>query len=120
MQGQSHGPVVPFAGTAPYLVTPRFSTEADMPTPHLNGKHETTLRTIFQHPVSHNLDWHQLVRLLSALGTVEEHDDGRLTARVNDQEAVLHRPRHKDLNSVEDVMHVRHFLERAGVTPPPS
>ncbi len=91
-----------------------------MPTPHLNGKHETTLRTIFQHPVSHNLDWRHLVRLLSALGTVEERPNGRLTARINDQEAVLHRPRHKDLNSVEEVMQVRHFLERAGVAPPPS
>jgi hypothetical protein len=91
-----------------------------MPTPHLNGKHETTLRTIFQHPVSHNLDWRQVVRLLSHLGTVDERPDGRLTARINDQEAVLHRPRHKDLNNVDEVMLIRHFLERAGVTPPPA
>jgi hypothetical protein len=95
-----------------------FSLEADMPTPRLNGKHETTLRTIFQHPVSHNLDWHQVVRLLSSLGTIDEHPDGRVTARINDQEAVLHRPRHKDINSIDEVMLIRHFLERAGISPP--
>jgi hypothetical protein len=41
-----------------------------MPTPkpeHLNNHHRTTLRQIFQHPVSYNIEWHAVMSLLEAV-----------------------------------------------------
>ena len=45
---------------------------------HLNNHHRNTLRQIFQHPVSHNIEWHAVVSLLEAIGSVAEHHDGML------------------------------------------
>ena len=36
---------------------------------HLNNHHRNTLRQIFQHPVSHNINWHAVVSLLKAIGS---------------------------------------------------
>ena len=40
---------------------------------HLNNHHRNTLRQIFQHPVSHNIEWHAVVSLLEAIGSVVAH-----------------------------------------------
>ena len=45
--------------------------------PHLDNHHRNTLRQIFQHPVSHNIEWHAVTSLLDAIGTVEVHHDGQ-------------------------------------------
>ena len=39
--------------------------------PHLNNPHhrQTRLQT-FQHPVSHNIEWHAVLSLLEAVGSV--------------------------------------------------
>jgi hypothetical protein len=88
-----------------------------MTEPHLNGKHDTTLRMLFQHPLSHNLEWKDVIHLLSTLGTVDEKHDGRLAVSVNGHETVLHRPKHKDLGT-DELMQVRHLLTQAGITAP--
>ena len=42
----------------------------------LNNHHSDTLTAIFQHPVSHNIRWHDALSLMEAVGTVtEEHDE---------------------------------------------
>ncbi len=38
--------------------------------PHLDNHHRNTLRQIFQHPASHNIEWHAVTSLLEAVGTV--------------------------------------------------
>jgi hypothetical protein len=43
-----------------------------MTTAHLSREHERTLHAVFQHPVSHNLEWRHLMSLLEAIGTVTE------------------------------------------------
>ena len=35
---------------------------------HLSNHHRNTLRQIFQHPVSHNIEWRAVVSLLDAAG----------------------------------------------------
>src|SRR5215472_5246666 len=37
---------------------------------HLNNRHRDTLRQIFAHPVSHNVEWRAVLSLLEAVGTV--------------------------------------------------
>ena len=49
---------------------------------HLNNHHRNTLRQIFQHPVSHNIEWHAVISLLKAIGSVVEHGDGMIAVTV--------------------------------------
>lgn len=64
---------------------------------HLASRHRTALRAVFQHPIAHNLEWRAVVGLLGALGSIEEHDDGKLAVEVNGEHLVLQRPKHKDV-----------------------
>src|ERR1700722_3278765 len=43
----------------------------------LNGHHRVTVEKIFQHPVSHNIQWHDVLSLLEGLAEVSEGHDGR-------------------------------------------
>jgi hypothetical protein len=88
-----------------------------MPEPeHLSNHHRTTLRQIFQHPVSHNIEWRAVVSLLEAIGSVTEHHDGKVAVTVGSQTAFLDRPPHKDV-SEQAVVDLRHLLDVAGYQP---
>jgi len=50
---------------------------------HLDGRHRDTLRQIFQHPASHNIEWHAVTSLLEAVGTVTVRHDGKLAVTLN-------------------------------------
>jgi hypothetical protein len=71
------------------------------------------LARIFQHPLSHNLSWRDMLALLHGIGTVEEATDGEILLRLNGQQQAFPPGRDKDL-SPEEVMVLRHFLVRAG------
>jgi hypothetical protein len=59
-----------------------------MPEPvHLSNHHRNTLRQIFQHPVSHNIEWRAVVSLLEAVGSVVNHPDGAVAVTVGSQSA---------------------------------
>jgi hypothetical protein len=84
----------------------------------LTGSHLRTYKTIFQHPVSHNLGWHDVHALFRHLGQVEEEPNGNLKVTRNGQTLVLHPPRTKDVSEEDEVMGLRHFLQRSEATPP--
>jgi hypothetical protein len=88
-----------------------------MTTAHLSREHEHTLHAIFQHPVSHNLEWRHLVSLLEAIGTVTEGHNRTYHLTLNGQIHAMQRPPHKDLADVGELVALRHFLARAGVVP---
>jgi hypothetical protein len=87
--------------------------------PHLTGSHLRTYEAIFQHPVSHNLGWHDVHALLRQLGRVEEEPNGNLKVTRNGESLVLQTPRTKDVEETDELMALRHFLERSE-TPPPA
>ena len=82
-------------------------------TPILSGSHLHTYDRIFQHPASHNLDWRAVRALLEHLGSVEEESNGNLKVTRNGQLLVLHPPRTKDVAEIDEIMTLRHFLERS-------
>jgi len=84
--------------------------------PHLDNHHRTTLRQIFQHPVSHNIEWPAVTSLLEAIGTVEVHHDGKVTVRVGSQIAFLEPPVGKDIDE-QMVVDLRRMLSQAGYEP---
>jgi hypothetical protein len=83
---------------------------------HRAGSHQRTLDMLFEHPMSHNIEWRDIVTLLESLGTAVEGAHGALHATINKQSVVLHRPKHKDVPQ-EEIINIRHFLRRAGVEP---
>jgi len=84
----------------------------------LSGAHLRAHRTIFQHPISHNLNWREVHELLRAIATVAEEPNGNLTVRRNGQTLVLEPTRTKDVASPEMVMRLRHFLEKSELPEP--
>ena len=66
---------------------------------HLNNHHRNTLRQIFQHPVSHNIEWHSVASLLEAVGSVVENHDGTVAATVGSETEYFEAPAHKDIDT---------------------
>jgi hypothetical protein len=83
---------------------------------HRAATHQRTLEMVFEHPMSHNIEWRNIVSLLESIGTVVEGTHDALHVTVNDETVVLRRPKHKDIPE-EQLMQLRHFLRRAGVEP---
>jgi hypothetical protein len=79
----------------------------------LHGSHLRTYNTIFQHPISHNLEWRSVRALLMELGQIVEEPNGHLKATRNGQTLILHQPHTKDVAEAQEVMALRHFLEQS-------
>jgi hypothetical protein len=69
----------------------------------------------------HNLQWREVWAMLEAMSDVSAVDDAKGTLKVsrNGQTLALHRPRGKDLADKEELMQLRHFLERSETPAPP-
>ena len=80
---------------------------------HLNNHHRNTLRQIFHRPAEHNIEWHSVVSLLDAVGTVTTHHDGKVTVTVGSQSVVLTPPAGKDVDT-RTVTDLRGILAAAG------
>ncbi len=84
---------------------------------HLDNRHRNTLRQIFQHPLSHNIEWHAVTSLLEAVGTVTVHHDGKLTVTIGSQTEIFDPPAGKDID-VQMVVDLRRMLTEAGYSAP--
>ena len=83
---------------------------------HLNNHHRDTLRQIFEHPVSHNIEWRAVVSLLDAVGTVVEQHGGKLDVTLGTQKEFIEPPRGKDIDE-QTVLDLRRMLASAGYQP---
>ena len=83
----------------------------------LSGTHLRTYEAIFRHPAAHNLGWHDVHALFRQLGTVDEESNGNFKVTRNGQVLVLHPARTKDVTETDELMTLRHFLERSTITP---
>ena len=85
--------------------------------PHLDNRHRNTLREIFQHPTSHNIEWHAVTSLLDAIGSVATHHDGKVTVTVGSQTEIFDPPTGKDADD-QMVVDLRRLLSSAGYSAP--
>ena len=84
--------------------------------PHLDNRHRNTLRQIFQHPTSHNIEWHAVMSLLEAVGTVAVHHDGKVAVTIGSETEFLEPPVGKDVDA-QMVVDLRRMLGNAGYGP---
>ncbi len=83
---------------------------------HLSNHHRTTLRQLFEHPVSHNIEWRAVLSLLEAIGSVAEHRAGKVAVTVGAQTEFFETARQKDLDA-QEVVDLRRLLSSAGYAP---
>jgi hypothetical protein len=77
------------------------------------GIHQSTYDAVFQHPIARNLQWHDVRTLLSSLAETVEEPNGNTKFSRNGQTLTVHPSRHKDVSDIEEMMQIRHFLERS-------
>ena len=83
---------------------------------HLSNHHRNTLRQLFQHPVSHNIEWIAVVSLMNSIGSVAENPHGKVAITVGSQTEYFDPPAHKDIDT-QAVVNLRRMLGRAGYGP---
>ena len=83
------------------------------PPKHIAGHHRDTLLQIFQHPTSHNVEWHDVISLLETVGSIEERHDDMFVFRIGEEREVLRRPKEKDMDT-QQVVDLRRMLTSAG------
>jgi hypothetical protein len=80
---------------------------------HLTNHHRTTLRQIFQHPLSHNIEWRSVLSLLEAVGSTVEQRGGKVAVTIGSETEYLDPPAHKDIDT-QTVVDLRRMLSNAG------
>jgi hypothetical protein len=83
---------------------------------HLDSRHRDTLRQIFEHPTSHNIEWRAVMSLLEAVGTVTVRHDGKVAVKIRAEQEVLVPPAGKDADA-QMVVDLRRMLTAAGYRP---
>ncbi len=84
----------------------------------LSSSHQRVYDGIFRHPVARNLGWRDVLSMLNALAEVAEEPNGNLKITRGGQTLVLHPTLDKNVAEVDELMQIRHFLERSGAVEP--
>ncbi len=82
----------------------------------LDGHHRATVEKIFGHPVSHNIEWHDVLSLLESVAEVSKGHDGRFVVTLGSETQTYDAPRGRDINE-QQVVDLRRMLRGAGITP---
>lgn len=85
---------------------------------HLTDSQRDTYEAIFHHPADRRLHWRDVRALLAAVADVKEEANGNLKVTQGGQHLVLHPTREVNITDIEELMEIRHFLERSGVAAP--
>jgi hypothetical protein len=80
---------------------------------HLSGHHRDTLLQIFQKETNHNVEWHDVVSLLEAVGSIEQQHDDMFLFRIGQETQVFRRPSDKDIDG-QQLVDLRRILTSAG------
>ena len=71
------------------------------------------MRQIFQHPVSHNIEWNAVISLLNAVGSAVEQHGGKVAVTIGSQTVFFDPPAGKDIDA-QAVVDLRRMLSDAG------
>ena len=82
-------------------------------TTSLTKRQQHTYDAIFEHPIAHHLHRRDVNSMLGVLAEVSEEPNGNLKASRNGQTLVLHASRDKNVTATDELMLIRHFLQRS-------
>jgi hypothetical protein len=82
----------------------------------MNNRHRDTLRKIFGHASSGNIEWREVLSFLEAVGTTEREANGKLRVTIGSETEVFRPPRGKDVDE-QLLVDVRRMLNGAGLAP---
>lgn len=83
---------------------------------HLSNHHRNTLREIFDHQATGNVDWRKVHSLLEALGAIEQEHDDKVKITLGPETEVMAVPKGKELDR-QTVVDLRRMLTEAGCGP---
>lgn len=83
---------------------------------NLNSHQRDTLAHIYRHPLSHNIEWHQVVSLLNAVATVEETHKGNLLVTIGEESETFIPSHEKDIDA-DQLATLRRLLRKSGYGP---
>jgi hypothetical protein len=82
----------------------------------LDAHHRATVAKIFNHPVGHNIQWHDVLSLLRSVATVTVEPGDRYTVTLGPETQTFAAPRHHDVDE-QQVVDLRRMLRGAEITP---
>ena len=95
---------------------PMVQAGDDLARQPMNHHHRKTLHALFDHPISANISFKEIERVLEDLGaTLEARSGDRLAATLKGHTAVFHKSHHSIPK--DEIVNIRHFLESCGVSP---
>lgn len=83
----------------------------------MNKRQQQTYDAIFQHPIARHLHRRDVMSMLGMLAEVGEEPNGNLKAIRNGQILVLHASRDKNVTAIDELMMIRHFLQKSDNPP---
>ena len=84
----------------------------------MSHKPDRVLRQIFQHPMVLSIKWSDVVHMFEAFGAEVEVVHGtRERVKLNGQQKMFRIPHGRAIDDRNELTEIRHFLERAGITP---
>ncbi|MBE9526233.1 MAG: hypothetical protein IME94_04580 [Proteobacteria bacterium] len=85
----------------------------------MNHKHTKILEKIFHHPISHDIQWNEVMKLFRGLDAVIEINkhSGKTTINLNDSSIILPKQTHKLVSNHKEVIELRHFFEKLNIIP---
>jgi|KBSMisStandDraft_5_1062788.scaffolds.fasta_scaffold2944251_1 hypothetical protein len=82
----------------------------------MNHRHRKTLHALFDHPISANISFGDVERMLEDLGaTLEDRSGARVAVTLKGHTAVFHKAQHS--MHKDEVVSIRHFLTSSGIDP---
>ena len=82
----------------------------------MNHHHRKILHSLFEHPISANIAFKDVERLLEELGaTLDSRSGDRLAVTLNGHTAVFHNAHHSVPK--DEIVDIRHFLNGCGIDP---
>lgn len=84
----------------------------------MKRKHIKTLKAIFAHPVSANIQWQDIESLFMELGAeISEREGSRIAVVLFGEVRVFHRPHPSPNTDKGAVASIRNWLMQHGITP---
>jgi hypothetical protein len=81
----------------------------------MNSNIQRIYDQVFQHPMTHSLEWKDVRSLFESLGEVEDEKNGNVKISLSGQAVVFDSPTHTDAISPDQLNKLRHLIRSATV-----